>query len=100
MFIIILKLSIYSLESTLSHAGGLQSEIDKLRKELKEKDHILESFKEEKQSLSEQLEKVCADAKKKSVLSLEMADMEVCILHIEILKKIFQQQLFFYMFIY
>lgn len=70
-----------NLESSLTQAGGLQTEIDKLRKDLKEKDHIIESFKGEKQSLSEQLEKVCVDAKKKSVLSLEMADMEVCILH-------------------
>ncbi|XP_034234811.1 GRIP and coiled-coil domain-containing protein 2 [Thrips palmi] len=71
-----LEVSLSSLESALTQAGGLQSEIEKLQKELKEKECIIESFKEEKQSLSEQLEKVCVDAKKKSVLSLEMADME------------------------
>lgn len=71
-----LEVSRNNLESTLSEAGGLQGEIDKLRNELKEKDNILVTIKEEKQSLSEQLEKVYVDAKKKSVLSLEMADME------------------------
>ncbi|XP_026278233.1 GRIP and coiled-coil domain-containing protein 2 [Frankliniella occidentalis] len=71
-----LKTSLASLESSLSQTGTLKSEIEKLSKEIKEKDLTLDILKDEKQKLSEQLEKVCVDAKKKSVLSLEMADME------------------------
>ncbi|KAK3915376.1 GRIP and coiled-coil domain-containing protein 2 [Frankliniella fusca] len=71
-----LQTSLASLESCLSQTETVQTEMEKLRKELKEKDLSLEAANEEKKKLSEQLEKVCADAKKKSVLSLEMADME------------------------
>lgn len=65
------------METALSRTGALSSETERLCKELKQKDLMLETFKEEKQKLAEQLEKVCVDVKKKSVLSLEMADMEV-----------------------
>ncbi len=72
-----LQTSLASLESTLSLTKTAHTEIEKLKKELKENDLSLEVIRNEKKKLSEQLEKVCADAKKKSVLSLEMADMEV-----------------------
>ena len=65
------------MEASLSHTGALTSETERLGKESKAKDLLLESLREEKRKLAEQLEKVSADVKKKSVLSLEMADMEV-----------------------
>ncbi|KAJ1520627.1 hypothetical protein ONE63_003736 [Megalurothrips usitatus] len=68
--------SMSSLESSSADTDVLRIEVDKLQKELKEKDVLIETIKEEKQKLAEQIDGICADAKKKSVLSLEMADME------------------------
>lgn len=72
-----LETTILNMEATISKNEGLQGDLDRMCKELKEKESSLEALKEEKQKLSEQLDKVCAGAKKNSVLSLEMADMEV-----------------------
>lgn len=71
-----LESKISDLSATLSNSDGLRDEVEKLSMQLKERDSLLQDLREENHSLAEQLEKVCADAKKKSVLSLEMADME------------------------